>query len=94
MTRQISRIVVLQTAKVVGGVYTLLASPILLWAIARLLSASKASSSEVSPLWLLAAPFIYGFCAYIVALMTCVSYNIVARFFGGVEFTTSGENSR
>jgi hypothetical protein len=92
MKRQISRISVRQTAKVIGGVYTFLASPILLWGIVRLLSRSANSSSEVSPVWLLVSPFIYGFCAYVLALMTCLGYNIIARYFGGIEFTTIEKN--
>jgi hypothetical protein len=89
MKRQISRISLLQTAKVVGAVHALLASPILLLGIVRLLTRSTPTTSEVSPIWLFLSPFIYGLFAYILALMMCLIYNFVARYFGGVEYTTS-----
>ena len=89
MKRQISRISIRQTAKVIGAVYAVLASPILLLGIIRLLAGSTPATSEVSPIWLFLSPFIYGLCAYILALMTCLSYNFVARYFGGVEYTTT-----
>ena len=89
MKRQISRISIRQTAKVIGAVYAVLASPILLLGIIRLLAGSTPSTSEVSPKWLLLSPFIYGLCAYILAFMTCLSYNFVARYFGGVEYSTT-----
>lgn len=89
MKRQISRISLLQTAKVVGAVHVLLASPILLLGIIRLLTRSTPIAGDVSPIWLFVSPFIYGLSAYILALMMCVIYNFVARYFGGVEYTTS-----
>jgi len=91
MKKRISSISVSQTSKVIGAVYTVLASPILLWGIVRLFSSSSASSSEVSPGWLLVSPFIYGFCAYVLAVVTCLIYNVVARLFGGIEITISEE---
>jgi hypothetical protein len=89
MKRRISRISIRQTAKVVGAVHVVLASPILLLGIVTLLTRPSRITSEVSPIWLFLSPFIYGLCAYLMALIMCLIYNFVARYFGGVEFTTS-----
>jgi hypothetical protein len=89
MRIQISRISIGQTAKVVGAVHAVLASPILLLGIGRLFVRSTPIASEISPIWLFLSPFIYGLGAYIMALMMCLIYNFVARYFGGVEYTTS-----
>jgi hypothetical protein len=89
MKIQISRISIRQTAKLVGAVHVVLASPLLLLGMVRLLTRSMPAISEISPIWLFLAPFIYGLGAYILALMMCLIYNFVARYFGGVEYTTS-----
>jgi hypothetical protein len=89
MKRQISRISIGQTAKVVGAVHVVLALPILLLAIIGLLIRPTRITSEVSPIWLFLAPFLYGLGAYFMAFIMCLIYNFVARYFGGVEFTTS-----
>jgi hypothetical protein len=89
MKIQISRISIGQTAKVVGAVHAVLGSPILLLGIIRVVTRSTPSAIDVSPIWLFLSPFLYGLCAYILALMMCLIYNFVARYFGGVEYTTS-----
>ena len=89
MKIQISRISIRQTAKVVGAVHAVLASPLLLLGIIRLSIRSTPIASEISPLWLFLSPFIYALGAYILALMMCLIYNLVAGYFGGVEYTTS-----
>ena len=89
MKIQISRISIRQTAKVVGVLHAVLASPLLLLGIIWLLTRSTPIASEISPTWLFLSPFIYGLCAYILALMMCLIYNFVARYIGGVEYTTS-----
>jgi hypothetical protein len=89
MKIQISRISIRQTAKVVGVLHAVLAAPLLLLGIIRLLTRSMPIASEVSPIWLFLAPFIYALGAYILALMMCLIYNFIARYFGGVEYTTS-----
>jgi len=89
MKIQISRVSIRQTAKVVGVVHAVLGSPLLLLGIIRLLIRSTPATSAISPIWLFLSPFIYGLCAYILALMMCLIYNFVARYFGGVEYTTS-----
>ena len=91
MKIQISRISIGQTAKVVGGVHVILASPLLLLGIIRLLTRSMPAISGISPIWLFLSPFIYGLGAYILGLMMCLIYNFVARYCGGVEYTTSEE---
>ena len=73
----------------VGALHAVLASPILLLGIVKLFTRSMLPTLDVSPVWLFLSPFIYGLCAYILALMMCLIYNFVARYFGGVEFTTS-----
>ena len=88
MTKCISRISIRQTSKVVALVYGILASPILILGVMRLFSTTS-SSSELSPWWLLLSPLIYGFCAYLIALVACLVYNAVARLVGGIEFTVS-----
>lgn len=89
MKIQISRISIRQTAKLVGAVHVVLASPLLLLGMVRLSTRSMPAIREISPIWLFLAPFIYGLGAYILALMMCLIYNFVARYFGGVEYTTS-----
>jgi hypothetical protein len=89
MKRQISRILIGQTAKVVGAVHVVLASPIFLLGIFSSLTRPTRITSEVSPIWLFLSPFIYGLGAYILTLMMCLIYNLVARYFGGVEFNIS-----
>jgi hypothetical protein len=89
MKIQISRISIGQTAKVVGAVHAVLASPLLLLGMIGLLTRSTPFTSVVSPIWLFLSPFIYGLGAYILGLMMCLIYNFVARYFGGVEYTTS-----
>jgi hypothetical protein len=89
MKIQISRISILLTAKVVGAVHAVLASPILLLGTIRLLTRSTPATSNVTPIWPVRSPVIYGLCAYILALMMCLIYNFVAKYFGGVEYTTS-----
>jgi len=89
MKIQISRISIGQTAKVVGAVHAVLASPLLLLGMIGLLTRSTPITSAVSPIWLFLSPFIYGLGAYILGLMMCLIYNFVARYFGGVEYTTS-----
>jgi hypothetical protein len=89
MKRQISRISIGQTAKVVGAVHVVLASPIFLLGIFSSLTRPTRITSEVSPIWLFLSPFIYGRGAYILTLMMCLIYNLIARYFGGVEFNTS-----
>jgi TRAP-type C4-dicarboxylate transport system permease small subunit len=89
MKIQISRFSIRQTAKLVGAVHVVLASPLLLLGMVRLSTRSMPAISEISPIWLFLAPFIYGLGAYILALMMCLIYNFVARYFGGVEYTTS-----
>jgi hypothetical protein len=86
MNKCISRVSVRQTSKVVALVYGVLAAPIWILAVLRLFSRT-ASSSELSPLWLFMSPLIYGVCAYLIALVTCLAYNVVARVVGGIEFT-------
>ena len=89
MKIQISRISIRQTAKLVGAVHVVLASPLLLLGMVRLSTRSMPAIREISPIWLFLAPFIYGLGAYILALMMCLIYNFVASYFGGVEYTTS-----
>ena len=89
MKIQISRISIGQTAKVVGVLHVVLASPILLVGIICLLVRPARITNEVSPIWLFLSPFIYGLGAYMMALVMSLIYNFVARYFGGVEFSTS-----
>jgi hypothetical protein len=85
MKKRVAKISIGQTSKVIAIVYAILASPISLWGLVRLFS--TASSSEVSPGWLIVSPFIYGACSYVLAVVTCLIYNLVARIVGGVEFS-------
>lgn len=89
MKIQISRISIGQTAKVVGVLHAVLALPLLLLGIIGLLTRSMPIASAVSPAWLFLAPFIYALGAYVLAMMMCLIYNFVARYTGGVEYTTS-----
>ncbi len=89
MKIQISRISIRQTAKIVGAVHVVLASPLLVLGMFRLWTRSMPAISGISPIWLFLAPFIYGLGAYIMAFVMCLIYNFIARHLGGVEYTTS-----
>lgn len=89
MKVQISRISIGQTAKIVGVLHLVLGSPLLLLGIICLLTRSMPVTSGISPIWLFLAPFLYGLGAYVMALVMCLIYNFIARYFGGVEYITS-----
>jgi hypothetical protein len=89
MKIQIARISIGQTAKVVGVIHVVLGLPILLLGIVAMLTRPTWVTSAVSPVWLFLAPFVYGLGAFILAMLMCLIYNIVARYVGGVEYTTS-----
>jgi hypothetical protein len=89
MKIQISRISIGQTAKVVGVLHVVLGAPVLLLAIIAIVTHSTRITSVVSPMWLVLAPLMYGLGAYLMAFVMCVIYNFIAKYFGGVEYTTS-----
>jgi hypothetical protein len=89
MKIQISSISIAQTAKVVGVLHVVLAAPVFLLGIIVLMIRSTPLTGRISPTWLFLAPFLYGLGAYIMAFLMCLIYNFVAKYCGGVEYTTS-----
>jgi hypothetical protein len=89
MKIQISSISIRQTAKVVGVLHVVLAAPVFLLGIIALLIHWTPLTERISPTWLFLAPFLYGLGAYLMAFVMCLIYNFIAKYFGGVEYTTS-----
>jgi hypothetical protein len=92
MKRRISRVSILQTSKVIGIVYGLLALPITLVGFVRLMAPSQGTTEVPSGIYL-AAPLIYGVICFILSLLACLAYNLVAKFTGGVEFNVDDVNA-
>ena len=83
MRRQITRISVGQTAKVLASLYFVVA---VVGAIIFFIAMSSAATSTVSPMFILLFPFIYAVIIWLVASCMLWVYNQVAARIGGVEF--------
>ena len=92
MKKQILNISPVQTAKVVAILYFVISLPIIILMILFLsvMPGSKAPAIGA----MLALPFIYLVVGFLFTLFGAWVYNLVAKWVGGIEFTTSEtENS-
>ena len=88
MNVQITRISLFQTAKVIAGLYFVLA--VVGVAVFFLMSlVSPAARPPYSFVFLLLAPFVYALIGFVMAFIAAWLYNGVAKLTGGIEFTTT-----
>jgi hypothetical protein len=83
--QQITKISILQTSKVVAlcyGIFGLLVVPFGLY----LLTSAK---TKTEGMYYVFAPLIYGGLGFIGCLIVSALYNFLAKFVGGIEFTTT-----
>ena len=91
--KQISNISGHQTSKVFALLYVLLAAPLLFIGIISFLFGTPAESPNGQPaphipwLFFIFAPLFYGAFGYVFTRIGCFAYNIIAKRFGGIEFT-------
>ena len=83
MRRQITRISVGQTSKVLASLYFVVAA---VGAIIYFVAMSAAGTSVISPMFVLLFPFIYAVIIWLVMACMLWVYNQVAARIGGVEF--------
>ena len=83
MRRQITRISVGQTSKVIASLYFVVAVVI---AVIYFVAVSATGTNTLSPMLILLFPFIYGVMIWLVFACMLWVYNMVAARIGGVEF--------
>ena len=88
MTHQITRFSLFQTAKVVGGVYFVGAcvGAVLFFLMSLV---SPANRPPYGLVFIVLAPFLYALVGFIFTFILAWVYNLVARFVGGIEYTTT-----
>lgn len=92
MKKQILNISPVQTAKVVAILYFVVSLPIILLMILFLSVMPGTKGPAIGAM--LALPFIYLVVGFLFTLFGAWVYNLVAKWVGGIEFTTSEiENS-
>ena len=92
MKRQITHISPHQSAKVIAGLYALLISPAILVGVFGFLGSllfKQGILQSLPFLFLILAPFIYGFFAYILFGLFALLYNFLAKHIGGIEFVVT-----
>ncbi|MBI3776872.1 MAG: hypothetical protein HY273_15240 [Gammaproteobacteria bacterium] len=98
MKKQISNVSGHQTSKVFAISYMVLTIPLLIIGIIMLFVGGTGPGPEghVGPkfpaLFFLFAPLLYGFFGYLFTRLACFTYNVIAKRFGGIEFTLSDTN--
>lgn len=76
---------VVQTSKIVAVLYFVLS----LLFIPFLLTAFLANPQMSKGAWFLVlAPFAYGIMGFVITAIMCLIYNLLAKWIGGIEFTT------
>ncbi|MBI3447540.1 MAG: hypothetical protein HY049_01275 [Acidobacteria bacterium] len=85
ITCQIARVSPPQAAKVMGIVYFGVSVPIVIFLV---VAQSAAGNAEAGGFLLLFVPFIYAVLGFVFTLFGAWLYNGVARWVGGIEFTT------
>ena len=83
MRRQITRISVGQTSKVIASLYFVVAVVI---AVIYFVAVSATGTKTFSPVLILLFPIIYGIMIWLVFALMLSVYNMVAARIGGVEF--------
>ncbi|HMG71500.1 MAG TPA: hypothetical protein VK544_10330 [Gemmatimonadaceae bacterium] len=83
MRRQITRVSVGQTSKVIASIYFVVA---VVLAIIYFVAVSATRTSTFNPMLILLFPIIYGVMIWLVFALMLSVYNMVAARIGGVEF--------
>jgi hypothetical protein len=87
MTKQLMHVAPRQAAKVMALLWIAITIPfVLLMAVGILASGAP---NKPNPAVFLLFPLLYGVFGYLFTLLGASVYNVVARRFGGIEFTTS-----
>lgn len=86
MRRQISHVSPLQTAKVVAMLYFVIALPLCLLVYVSMLFVPQASFA--TPVMLIGLPFMYAVLGFFFTLLATWLYNFVAKYTGGIEYTS------
>jgi hypothetical protein len=87
MKKQITRISPLQTSKVLAAMYFLISLPMVLIMLVPLLFADPKPAFFSG--FMLALPFLYAIFGFIFTLIGAWLYNVVAKYLGGIEYTTT-----
>ncbi len=88
MKKRISRFSVHQTSLVFALVYAVLALifvPFVLVAVV----AGEPKHKILSVVLALSFPFLYGLCGYVVVAVSCLLYNLIAKYTGGIEVSVT-----
>ena len=88
MNVRITRIAQFQTAKVIAALYFVLAVVgVVLFFLMSLVS--PAARPPYSFVFMLLTPFLYALIGFVITFIATWLYNVVARFVGGIEYTTT-----
>ncbi len=86
MRRQISHVAPLQMARVFALLYFVISLPFCAIALVSMMLVPQAS--VVSPMVLIGMPFLYAAFGFIFTFLAAWVYNVVAKYTGGVEYTS------
>ena len=98
MKKQITHISGHQTSKVMAFLYIAFTLPFMLIGLIAFISGTPVESQDGESttnlpwLFLIFAPLMYGVFGYIFSRLGCFVYNLIAKFFGGFEFTVIEKN--
>ena len=88
MKKQIIRISPWQTSKVLAVIYFVLSLPMVLFMGIPMLFVSGPKPAFFSG-FILALPFLYAIFGFLFTLIGAWIYNVVAKYLGGIEYTTT-----
>lgn len=88
MKKQITHISPLQTAKVFAALSLFGSLPFLLLMIVPMMTMASAERPPFPMGFMLLAPLFYAVVTFIVTLVGAWIYNLVAKYLGGIEFTS------
>ena len=91
MKQQISRLSPHQNGKVAGVLGAVVS---LIFVVPVFLIASFAGASQQMPLWgIIIVPILYLIFGYIVTVIACALYNVVAPMTGGIEYDSNASTA-
>ena len=87
MSKRIRRFAPFQTAKIFGLIYMLMGLLVLpfFWMGSRAATAAGGPAFPFGGKLLLFVPLIYGVLGFVIVALTCLLYNLVAGWVGGIE---------
>lgn len=91
MRKQVTRVSVLQTSKVIALFYVLIS--FLYWIAAIPMIVFGGGELKIMGFVYLAMPILMGVFGFLMILLSCAIYNLVAKWVGGVEFTVTDVDS-